>query len=226
MQVQVGVRVRVPFGKRELIGIVWQLDPENAHPDKLKALLEVLDQTPLFGNEIKQLLSFAADYYHHPLGEVLVSALPALLREGKAVLAGHGRLLQLTPLGSSLKTDALQRAPRQLALWQRLQQAACREDELVGESPQIKALLEKDLVAWQAIEFMPFTYHSLTGRHHYSSILRKHWLSALSISRPAVLVGFCWKVLPAPVKPKSTCNVSARCCSAANKCWCWYRKLA
>ena len=156
MQVQVGVRVRVPFGKRELIGIVWQLDPENAHPDKLKALLEVLDQTPLFGNEIKQLLSFAADYYHHPLGEVLVSALPALLREGKAVLAGHGRLLQLTPLGSSLKTDVLQRAPRQLALWQRLQQAACREDELVGESPQIKALLEKDLVAWQAIEFSPF----------------------------------------------------------------------
>ena len=80
LQVQVGVRVLVPFGKRELIGIVWQLEPENAHPDKLKALLEVLDQTPLFGNEIKQLLSFAADYYHHPLGEVLISALPALLR--------------------------------------------------------------------------------------------------------------------------------------------------
>ncbi len=156
MQVQVGVRVRVPFGKRELIGIVWQLDPDNAHPDKLKALLEVLDQTPLFGNEIKQLLSFAADYYHHPLGEVLVSALPALLREGKSVLAGHGRLLQLTPQGSSLTPDALQRAPRQLALWQRLQQAACREDELVGESPQIKALLEKQLVAWQDIEFKPF----------------------------------------------------------------------
>ena len=157
MRVQVGVRVLVPFGKRELIGIVWQIDPPDAYSDQLKPIQAVLDQQPLFGEEIRQLLSFAADYYHHPLGEVLVSALPALLREGKAVLEGHGRLLQLTAEGKALSEHQLTRAPRQQALWQRLQQDAIRDDELSGESTTVKAMLEKGLVAWQQVEFQPFT---------------------------------------------------------------------
>lgn len=157
MPVQVGCRVRVPFGKRELIGIVWQLDPTDAHPTTLKSVIAVLDQVPLFGAEITQLLSFAADYYHYPLGEVLVSALPALLREGKPLLDGHGRVLQLTEQGQALPADALQRSPRRLALWQRLQQAPCPEHELVGESAQVKALSEKNLVSWQNVQFNRFT---------------------------------------------------------------------
>ncbi len=156
MQVQVGVRVLVPFGKRELVGIVWQLNPPDAFSDKLKPVKAVLDQQPLFGDAIRQLLSFAADYYHYPLGEVLVSALPALLREGKAVLEGHGRELQLTEQGHALSASELARAPRQLALWQRLQQTPIRDDDLSGESTTIKAMLDKGLVVWQTVPFAAF----------------------------------------------------------------------
>ena len=31
-----------------------------------------------------ELLRWAADYYHHPLGEVIAAALPVALREGQA----------------------------------------------------------------------------------------------------------------------------------------------
>ncbi len=154
-----GCRVRVPFGKRELIGICWQLDPpvDTASTYELKTVLAVLDEHPVIGPQLQQLLSFAADYYHHPLGEVLVSALPALLREGKPVLGGHSRQLQLTETGQQTSADTLKRAARQLALWQRLQQGPLSETELSGDSASVRALVDKGLAQWQLLAFEPFT---------------------------------------------------------------------
>lgn len=46
-QVQVGVRVRVPLGRRSAIGYVIKFSETEAD-DKLKPLSEVLDEAPLF----------------------------------------------------------------------------------------------------------------------------------------------------------------------------------
>ncbi|HBN90221.1 MAG TPA: primosomal protein N', partial [Rheinheimera sp.] len=47
-QVQVGCRVLVPFGNRKLVGIVWQLDPNNSFDsNKLKPVVAVLDTDPV-----------------------------------------------------------------------------------------------------------------------------------------------------------------------------------
>ena len=43
----------------------------------------VLDAAPLLGAADLELLQWAADYYHHPVGEVFATALPRLLREGR-----------------------------------------------------------------------------------------------------------------------------------------------
>ncbi len=82
-----GVRVRVPFGRRQLIGILVGIAAESAvAAPKLKAALEVLDDQPIFDGVTFELLRWAAEYYHHPLGEVFAAALPVSLREGQPVL--------------------------------------------------------------------------------------------------------------------------------------------
>ncbi|VEA07692.1 primosomal protein replication factor [Salmonella enterica subsp. salamae] len=80
-----GCRVRVPFGKQqERVGIVVSVSDHSELPlDELKSVIEILDNEPIFSTSIWRLLLWAADYYHHPLGDVLFHALPVLLRQGK-----------------------------------------------------------------------------------------------------------------------------------------------
>ena len=79
-----GVRVRVPFGRRRLVGVLLETVSESAiEPGKLKAALDILDQEPIFDPVTFEVLRWAADYYHHPIGEVLAAALPAPLRAGQ-----------------------------------------------------------------------------------------------------------------------------------------------
>jgi len=80
----IGARVAVPFGPRTLIGIVCHFPDKTDIPhNKLKAIKAVLDQEPLFSKTHWQWLTWASDYYHYPLGEVLMTALPTALRNGK-----------------------------------------------------------------------------------------------------------------------------------------------
>ena len=80
VRVEVGCRVRVPFGRRQLVGLVVEQATQTAEPDRLKAIDAVLDDTPLLGGELLATLRWAARYYQHPLGEVLFNALPTALR--------------------------------------------------------------------------------------------------------------------------------------------------
>lgn len=84
MTVKAGCRVRVPFGKQqERIGVVVSVSDVSELPlNELKAVVEVLDVEPVFTHSVWRLLLWAADYYHHPIGDVLFHALPILLRQG------------------------------------------------------------------------------------------------------------------------------------------------
>ena len=113
-----GTRARIQFGKRELIGIVTG---ESNHSDiainKLKPVQALLDQ-PL-PTELLDLLKWAATYYHHPLGEVLNHALPALLRQVESKEA-ISNVWQLNDEGKQQSADDLKRAPRQAELLRQL----------------------------------------------------------------------------------------------------------
>jgi len=85
-----GVRVRVPFGRRQIVGILVGTAPGSLlDPAKLKRALEVLDEMPVFDAVTFELLRWAADYYHHPIGEVLaaIAGLPGALM---ARMSGSG----------------------------------------------------------------------------------------------------------------------------------------
>ncbi|ABL01915.1 primosomal protein N' [Candidatus Ruthia magnifica str. Cm (Calyptogena magnifica)] len=81
-EVLVGVRVKVPFVRKKVIGIVLAIrDKSNFY--KLKSVEEVLDKTPILDKLTLSLLFWSANYYHHPIGEVISTALPKNLRLGK-----------------------------------------------------------------------------------------------------------------------------------------------
>jgi len=82
--VLIGCRVEVPFGKQTKIGIVVEVKNTSDYElSKLKNINKVLDEKPLFDKTTWILLNWCAKYYHHPLTEVITTALPKRLREGK-----------------------------------------------------------------------------------------------------------------------------------------------
>lgn len=81
-EARVGARVKVPFRSKKVIGIVLA-HKEKSDFEKLKSIEEVLDDIPILDTPTLDFLSWSAGYYHHPIGEVLATALPKNLRIGK-----------------------------------------------------------------------------------------------------------------------------------------------
>ena len=81
-EIETGVRVKVPFGAKKVIGIVLS-NKDKSEFKKLKSIEEVLDVSPILDTPILNFLFWAAKYYHHPIGEVLLAAMPKNLRLGK-----------------------------------------------------------------------------------------------------------------------------------------------
>ncbi len=79
--VLIGHRVLVPFGRKQLVGVVMECaaDSELA-TDRIKPLSQVLDEVPPLSADVLALLKFCSEYYHAPLGTTVLSALPARLR--------------------------------------------------------------------------------------------------------------------------------------------------
>jgi len=78
-----GERVRVSLGRSRAVGIVAAHARESSLPlPRLKQVIETIDTEPLWDDTTWGLLRWAADYYHHPLGEVLFGAIPKTLRKG------------------------------------------------------------------------------------------------------------------------------------------------
>ena len=79
--VRAGMRVRLPFAHREVVGLILRVSTETDVPaEKLREVTALLDEAPLFSPADLQLLEWAAGYYHHPIGEVVATALPKQLR--------------------------------------------------------------------------------------------------------------------------------------------------
>jgi primosomal protein N' (replication factor Y) len=115
--VPLGVRVRVPVGKRDTIGfVVDYAAAASVSPDALKAVHQVLDNAALFDPALLQLLRWTADYYHHPLGEVIAAALPRALRDGAPAAAQVERWSATAAGLAALAADDARRAPKQQAL--------------------------------------------------------------------------------------------------------------
>ncbi|MCF6282807.1 MAG: primosomal protein N' [Candidatus Polarisedimenticolaceae bacterium] len=133
---QPGVRLRVPFGRSSRCAILLESDVTSPFDrQKLKPIEAVLDQVPLLSGGDIAFLRWAANYYQHPLGDVLFTALPARLRRGEAPLHLGRKGWQLTAVGAVVELDQLSRAPKQralMALFQEAGEALDREAVMAG----------------------------------------------------------------------------------------------
>ena len=77
-----GTLVRVPLGKRDVPGLVWEPGPEaEAAPPVLRPVTVALTALPPLGTEWRALVAFAAAYYQRGLGELALAVLPPELRK-------------------------------------------------------------------------------------------------------------------------------------------------
>ncbi|MCP4125503.1 MAG: primosomal protein N' [Gammaproteobacteria bacterium] len=118
-----GMRLLVPFGRGERCGVLLELVTESELGfESLKQASKLLDAGPLLGPDDLELLLWAAEYYRHPIGDVVASALPVRLRKGKPRAASGLAGWRLTPAGVEQAPDSLTRAPRQAQVLHLLQQ--------------------------------------------------------------------------------------------------------
>ncbi|MEJ2153901.1 MAG: primosomal protein N' [Desulfobacteraceae bacterium] len=98
--IQPGMRVLVPFGRRRLTGYALGMPQRLPEVETVKEIADVLDETPLFPESMVGFFRWVADYYLHPLGEVIQTALPGglspaerplyrLSDSGRKALADH-----------------------------------------------------------------------------------------------------------------------------------------
>ena len=78
-----GTLVRVPLGRRELLGVVWDTPAEpSSMPEgvQLRSISGVLAGIAPVNEAWRRLVGFTAHYYQRSLGEIAISALPPQLR--------------------------------------------------------------------------------------------------------------------------------------------------
>ena len=136
---QVGQLVRVPFGKREVLGVVWRVHsqaPSHVAQSAVKHVTAVLDGVSPLSPHWLQLVQFTAQYYQRAIGEVALAALPPQLRD-------------LTPV--------------QLA--RRLTKHSASEDSLKSAlaSPWPLSAQQAQVLAQMAEAAGPFLIHGATG---------------------------------------------------------------
>lgn len=147
---QPGVRVLVPFGRRQEVGVVLAVN-QNAciPPDKLKPAIAILDDQPFITPVIFTLYEWASRYYQHPIGEVILGTFPVLMRTPPK--SQGNRHYVLTASGLEVNPVTLKRSPKQAALLDLLRQNSKGMSEqsfkLAGFSqPLIRVLLHKGWV--------------------------------------------------------------------------------
>ena len=90
-----GLRVLVPLGNRLVTGYVLTSPAQAPEvPYQIKPIQERLDPAPLFPEQLIPFFQWVADYYHHPLGEVIQTALPSGLKASSGyeiILTESGR---------------------------------------------------------------------------------------------------------------------------------------
>src|SRR5487761_2125984 len=83
----VGRRVLVPFGREQKVGVIMAVSQHSdIAVERLKEVTQIWRDVDPLTAPLLTLLRFASEYYHHPLGPVILNALPPGLRRTKGWL--------------------------------------------------------------------------------------------------------------------------------------------
>ncbi len=155
--IQIGQYVKVPFGRRNLIGIVYSFaSSSKVEKNKLKKI-SYIDSEVLFDKRLLKLLSFVSSYYHYPIGQTIMSVVPARIKQDKSHINRIELLIQPTETLTQEVINALpKRQVRLRKLAQKLLEGPIRQSNLSktisSPLPLIKVLEKANLcttLEWQ-----------------------------------------------------------------------------
>lgn len=116
--IQVGMRVLVPFGKRKIQGIVWQLTNET-DVEQVKAIAELLDPYPVLTNELLRLGEWLAKETTCFLSSAYGAMIPSAIRaKPKKMIQRQVNKEQLPPVLQAVFAN------KQSVLWKELPKEA------------------------------------------------------------------------------------------------------
>jgi primosomal protein N' (replication factor Y) (superfamily II helicase) len=145
-----GTLVEVPFGRTRQVGVALSVSGTvQVAADKLREVIRLLDDRPALAPEILKLAQFCANYYHHPLGAVLLAALPPRLRDPRPFSAAAPWLC-LNDAGRAAVAPARAAAQRQLL--ERLREQGCLDRDTLRELGLVRPariLVEAGWAGWQ-----------------------------------------------------------------------------
>jgi primosomal protein N' (replication factor Y) len=127
MAVVVGQRVVVPFGRKQMVGVVLEVVAKSEMAaERIKEVTQILQDVPPLPAEMLKLLRFCSDYYHHPVGMTVMSALPVRLRGSEPISLKQALTYTLSASGRSLN----------LAQWHRRKAVQLRILTALQQGPQ------------------------------------------------------------------------------------------
>jgi primosomal protein N' (replication factor Y) len=118
-RVEPGVRVRIPFGPKTLMGLVVAGLDQTDHAD-VRPITEVVDTEPLLSRALVDLAEWTAARYCAPLAEVLKAMVPKGVRSARPETAGRRKPRSTSAALSAARAVAPALAPPRLTLAQQV----------------------------------------------------------------------------------------------------------
>ena len=157
MDLNIGMRVYVPFGKRILQGYIVDIrDNCEYEKTKLKSIVSQIEDFSAIKPEMLKLMRFMADKNHLKLASILRLFLPAEMREGKVK-----ELFETVYYLSGITGEISKNAKKQLEILEYLKDQGKEKSSILSEKfgySAVKALLTKGFILKEQREVkrMPF----------------------------------------------------------------------
>ncbi|GHF82371.1 primosomal protein N' [Thalassotalea marina] len=177
-----GQLVEVPFGNRHLVAMVIETNPaidSTIDLGKIKPITRVFTHQHQLPQSIIKLLHTAANYYSHPIGEVIQYALPVLMRQEEPEPLEQITYWRTTSetLEAGLEQINVKRSPKQGELFALLfshTQLTWPEIRTLGFSKtQLEALVSKALIEPYQKPIIPLNWDNecinTADKHHLTA---------------------------------------------------------
>jgi primosomal protein N' (replication factor Y) len=168
--VATGQRVIVPFRRRQMVGVVMEcISTTDVSPECIKPVLQVLHDSAPLSSGLLDLLRFCSDYYRYPVGQTVLSALPARMRSDNPIISKHILSYRLSASGAALDLESFpKRKVVQRRILVKLAEQACNLAQLKALSAtagvQLKALIQEGYVE-HCDEALPAAEHTFDNAH-------------------------------------------------------------